>query len=937
MNGGDTSPHDHVPSSQSVISATTGLPKVSTTIGTVAPSSERTSPSQQARRLQLRNAGFRGQTLPIRRISPILSASALSPESFTRMGSNENSPHNLEKRQLYGEDLPPSPVNILQELQNSARRKRHPARQSIGEIFQDDTATTAADGGSGLSWYEEKSNNDSPLPSRDSSGAMMGLREVSSNSQTPPLSSPLTKQARARKMNRVHQRSTSAEAARYIEHLESQLVAVNTKLDSLMSPSAHKTRAAKLRALTSEARSLRQQVSDWEQKFDEKVKIERDQLAAIEMSLTARLQALEDEVESKDNRVRGLEWEVGNLKSRVKDAEGLEAVNSDLERRIDLLTNLLVQSPTKMDLSSAASSPSKPEPSKKTPRPRSMLPRIPPSPGSMRLSLNIGTDMHFRRPRRSFASASSGSPTQDASFSPILKRDLSQASGGLKESKDSSERCSGSSSFQSPPSSSSRPTSLYSNSSFGAFSWGLPLPPDTEAYAKGSQKQRRMRRFPSGAASLKPLILPSAAGTPSLPFSPPAQTAPVNLQQRDFSDSSLDPTVAFLSKCDFSSPTNTPTQPGRRRSSSYVQTEALHSLEGYPGTSLDKEDSMSIHSPRSFSEEPLETVEEESFDDKLAKRERPRSLGEELEDIGMLFRNSFDEGLIPCLDQGRGEDGATNSSQYGVCESQIGTASHVTNEQRRVETPPKSPDMPLKFKIHSPKTTTSTAAVANPQAYGLFSRLKTLILRTRQEPPALARRLIHNAWAIGTAKLGGLGWWLLGLVYKIRGQGKNRVANTKTAVEDIQDGSRERHQISPGAGELRNSRQDGMSSQSMADYHAQQTSAAVAGILDIGHSIPQHRTPNNSQRSRCEPHLSPCPDCQEPSSRRSLRLWFRFSLAIVLAVGIAIKDGPGALLEECQEANRRLLESDELKPWKGQYTPSRAIPDSKLRSSHCCA
>ena len=42
-----------------------------------------------------------------------------------------------------------------------------------------------------------------------------------------------------------------------------------------------------------------------------------------------------------------------------------------------------------------------------------------------------------------------------------------------------------------------------------------------------------------------------------------------------------------------------------------------------------------------------------------------------------------------------------------------------------------------------------------------------------------------------------------------------------------------------------------------------------------------------------------CEDCVEPSSRRSLRLWLRFSVALLLAVGVAIREGPAALLVEC--------------------------------------
>lgn len=41
-----------------------------------------------------------------------------------------------------------------------------------------------------------------------------------------------------------------------------------------------------------------------------------------------------------------------------------------------------------------------------------------------------------------------------------------------------------------------------------------------------------------------------------------------------------------------------------------------------------------------------------------------------------------------------------------------------------------------------------------------------------------------------------------------------------------------------------------------------------------------------------------CADCVEPASKRGFKLWFKFSLALVLAIGIAILEGPGTLLEE---------------------------------------
>ncbi|KAL8988982.1 MAG: hypothetical protein Q9169_008463, partial [Polycauliona sp. 2 TL-2023] len=668
-------------------------------------------------------------------------------------------------RLAYGEDLPPNPVNILQELHNSARRKRQPPNRSIGAIFQDSTATAPADDDSNLSWYSETSNNSTPLQSRKSSLPMMKLREVSFNGRTPPpLSSPLAKQTRGRNGNRVHHRTTSAEASKYIEHLESQLVAMNTKLDSLMSPTSHKARAAKLRALTTEARSLRQQVSEWEDKFDERVHDERSQLADVEMTLTARLRLLEDEVELKDTRVRDLEWQMECFKAQVKDAEGLKDVNTDLERRIDFLTNLLVQSPTKLDLCSAASSPSKADPRKRVPRPRSMMPRIPPSPGSKRLSLNIGPDMLFRHSRRSIASECSPMQSPEAMSGLASGREQPSHHENMKGSQTSSEMGSGnSSSFRSPPTSSSRPTSFHSNGSFGAYSWGLPLPLEPDTHINPGHKQRRMRRFPSGAASLKPLILPTAAGTPSLPASAPVQTTCQETPQRDFSCASMDPTIAFLSAHEFSSPINTPTQPDRLRSTSYARREALTALEGQSTSSIDKDDVYSIQSPRSCSEEPLETVEEESSEGRSVKKDRPRSLGEELAEVGLLSACSIDDGLIPYPDTstGHGSDPNLNPTNIDYFQPRLQSYQPHLRETVESETTPKIRASPVKIPMPSTKSNASNG-VATRHAYGLFTRISALILRTKQDPLDLARRLIYNAWAIGVAKLGGMGWWLLG-------------------------------------------------------------------------------------------------------------------------------------------------------------------------------
>ena len=883
--------------------------------GAAALSPEGFSPSQQTKRLRLRNAGFRGPTLPARRVSPIFASSVYASDAFHRAVNDENSPRNVEKRLLYGEGLPPSPVTILQELHSSARRKRHSPPAELGTIFQDQTATEPVGGGAEVSWYNESSNNDSPISSNSTPMAMMKLKEASFNSKAPlPFTSPLMKQVKSRNPNRANARSTSSEANKYIEHLESQLAAVNTKLDSMMSPTAHKARASKLRAVTAEARSLRQDISDWEEKFDERVGEERRHLAEVEKNLMTRLHALEDEVEAKDNRIRELEWEVDTLRSKVKGAEGLETTNANLERRIDVLAGLVAQSPTKLDLSSAVSSPSKADPQKRTPRARSIMPRMPPSPCLVRrLSIASGSESQLQNSRRSFGSISSTSkgledPTQkDRRAS---ETDLSQSQDPLGEKKESSDVSSGTSlSLRSAPTSSSRPTSLHSNGSFGTYSWGLPLPPDPDSSAATNGKNRRMRRFPSGSCSLKPLILPTSTGPASLPASASAQGPLSPTPRRDSSDISLDPAEAFLSMHEFVTPRNTPEHSERRASASYALKQTLFTLEGRPWSSFEMDNDRVIVSPKSFTDEPLATVEEDPSEGRGSRRGRPRSLEEELEQAELRALSCCEEAPIPT--------GPDSSTKHEVIPTSISPSQFCTPSQgndslksSRAGTTPKPRSQPKVFPA-SPAQSPAVTSVATEHANGLFSRFKDLISRTKQDPPTLARRIIRNAWTTGISQLGGMGWWLLGLLYRSCWGKRKRAADSRTTVEDSSAAKLNWHCFSlwsdqTGTNERPNASEVAPTNQESGTGRLGETRQWTPITPLSKHHVRSHRAGE-------EPHLFPCPNCMEPSSRRTMRLWFRFTLAVVLAVGIAIKDGPGCLLSECyhttQDERERLNET----------------------------
>lgn len=878
--------------------------------------------SHQTRRLQLRNAGFRGAIFPTRRISPLFSTSSTAIESISRQVSNENSSLSAEKRSMYGEDLPPSPVNILQEIQNSTRKQRSSPRPRFGAIFQDKTQTEELNRASETSWYKEGSRDCSPAASAVTPVNKMNLREGSGNENTPPppLSSPLTKQVKGRSLKRINLRSASSEASKYIEHLEFQLASVNAKLDSLTSPNTNKLRSAKLRALTADNRNLRQDLSAWEKQFAARVQEERDQRLEVEMELRMRLRTLEIDIEVKDARIAELEWELESMRVKVGDAEGLEEVDTGLEKRIEILTDLLVHSPNKLDVCSAVTSPVTADPIKKTPRPKSMLPRIPSPSGGLRLSLSTVSESAFWQPNNMGSSPGIVESPEDAvqnmdgqglqspaydegMQSPDCRRQ-SRQSGSFE----SRSRTSGS--FRSAPSSASRPTSFRSSGSFGPTSWGLPHLADVDA--RSANKQRKMRKFPSGSVSLRPLILPAATIVPSLPASAPIYPSIEATARRDISEASLDPTTSFLSKPVPSSPVTTPDQPRHHRSTSWAQEQTLKALEGRFVDAGRLDDEQASPSIVQTSEEKLFGFGEVSSEDHK-RRSRPRSLQKELEGAEFepagptqaLASPELLDGLIP-VEKGEIPEESPDSGQNTISidptpskppssaalsrQTRLLTDLADKSKRERKSTPPA-------YTTSQPVRAVPSTLLTTQHAFGIFSRLTNLISHTKQDPFILARRLLSNAWAQGSKRLGGIGWWLLGLVYGTRWRKRKRTADSGI-VEPTTTQDFDWHHFTAEASRSR------AAEHYFRDYGAchQRTTDPW---LSPPHASAQKSLSNNttprsfpSPKPRNEPHLFPCTDCVEPSSRRTLRLWFQFSLAIVLAVGMAIKNGPATLLSD---------------------------------------
>ncbi|GAM38232.1 hypothetical protein TCE0_033f08793 [Talaromyces pinophilus] len=143
-----------------------------------------------------------------------------------------------------------------------------------------------------------------------------------------------------------------------------------------MQASTTKPQVSKLRSLNAEIKVLRQEIAEWEDKFDVRVHEEVGLRTDVESKLRTKIIFLEGQLEDYATRIKELEHERDLQAQKLRNAESLRSTNRGLERRIDVLTELLAQSPTKIEPRSPEVSPSR-SPGPRLSRPKSMLPSVP--------------------------------------------------------------------------------------------------------------------------------------------------------------------------------------------------------------------------------------------------------------------------------------------------------------------------------------------------------------------------------------------------------------------------------------------------------------------------------------------------------------------------------------------------------------------------------
>ncbi|KAF7512667.1 hypothetical protein GJ744_000928 [Endocarpon pusillum] len=990
------------------------------------------------RRLQLRNAGFRAPRLPSHRLSTRLSKwfSDKDDHKSRRQKSparkQENSPPTVRRRAPQGGNPPSS---ILQEITNSTR-SRPSIRSTFGSIYED-----GQDGSPTHSWYHDApSTQQSPIALNPvhAKANEMKLREISGNARRspPPPSSLSARQVRGRSKRGLNLHKTSFPASEHIVFLETQLEEFER---SQYSPNTGLPLKDKVSALTAENNRLEEMLAELEHQFETRLRDSVEHKTGLEMNLRRRIKQLEEEIDIKDSTIQDLEdrnnasqrdlsnansWKaaVERLESEKRD---LEETSRNLEKRNDVLTELLGQSPTRSHHEFEFPSPVK-EQHRRTPRPRSMMPRIPSSPA--RSELKRRRSLHtspspFQLDYFSPLSAlirEHDHPCHEENVDPQKSRDDWQSvDSGLGDS------CS----VRSGNGAMSKRSSMHSYASASPAAWGLPLPPSpTDDVTERSSRRRKTRRFASGSTQLKPLVLPTLNSTSSFPQSAPLVEFNSSPERRDVSEHSIDPTIAFLSQhCD------TPTQP-MRRSHAWAAEDALNALEGTADArfvSLDEKmaDPKSLHSTHetalAFQDRqaypdynPDSTPFAPSLIDEVIMEEGSTAfLSNQFKDAGdqsfsslagevsmtgsdidgarteeQILTNQFLESALPHpvsiqlpnlfeapYSLERHADQNNSLEDLGDCEPvsepdfsaavsveqefvnplvspnplpttivQRTEASHsgerelnhqdeqedvhaqtsliaspsgklvaigrhstgvglqsaeltMPNPLKTASSPPsckrpKRPKSPLEVLQHKGRPTIPMTSLNNRTIFGTVSRYTSYMREIRRDPTALARRVIANAWCSNWKRLGKLSWWVLGLFL---GPGWKQKIKEKTEGWEVYDGE--------NIAEVERERLNGRdldtpqrSCRSLETIARQSTRAQQKKRVEFDDGRGVQRPPRLEAE---DAQLQKCKTCEQRSKKgswgKSLYLWGKFSVAIMLAVGGAVIKGPEEMMKDC--------------------------------------
>ena len=300
----------------------------------------------QARKLKLRKARFRGAAVAPRNFTPPPHTGGSGDFGYDAdtLEDVDSSPLDTRHHKEGTEAGITDDTGVLQEISNSSmRRKKKNGTHGRTSLPRSTRAGSQGAASSLVSLYQFPDTK--PSTSSANVADSSNLQPLAANS-SDRVEGTGAKRARTgpTKPANFRQFASEAETKQYIEHLESQLAAMEAQINSLGSPDSTRSQAAKLKALTTESKMLRQEVSDWEERFNERVHQQVEEHEITIRSLKAQVKLVQRASDAANENLKLMEAESEGMKQQI---ESVERLNQDLERRVELMSELLAKSPTK--------------------------------------------------------------------------------------------------------------------------------------------------------------------------------------------------------------------------------------------------------------------------------------------------------------------------------------------------------------------------------------------------------------------------------------------------------------------------------------------------------------------------------------------------------------------------------------------------------------
>jgi len=615
----------------------------------------------------------------------------------------------------------------------------------------------------------------------------------------------------------------------YIDHLEAELASAQSQLSAVNSPSVTREQSSKLRTLNAETRQLQEEVAEWEAKYDHRVQEETDRHCDIESGLRAHVRKLEDEVLDAKYRVEQLEAE---LDVASQTLEAAETANVNLEKRLEIMSELLAASPTKIDLHAETSSQRK-----KHRRQRSMLPRFP----------TASSLMHS--PERQPVTQ----PTSPLLTFTNLGQDVVKGAGhgllslhtSFSQSDDASDA---ESVFSEAPATGDSMTSAEPLDGMPNFNpWTLQAIQNARA-----RPVRRMRRFGAGSPGPKPLILPSTSHYGHNPVSAP----PLERSETTPAFSFRFPSNGAMQEED-----DSPSSMVSRRSASTTADETT--MANFAASSF-----LSPHDTQEAGDESMLSVLCPYSAESQATMRNFSSLG------SASGRNLMEElcavRTTEAADDGEPQSDLSREEEQDASRQTVGSLPYEWAAEEDADAEP-----PIGAEVSTSQVSTTTTpflyhsgsisnerATATPCSACTWDRLRQLFGDLWRSPVSLARRFVQTAQARrrNFAPLRNLQWWLVGALL-------GPIARRRMLHNPAHCRANEERQM--------------LLSPSLDD------NGLMYGTMDQTPLSSPRRAPSGHGKKRV---------CVRPRSKHSPWLWLRFSITLAFAVGVAFKNGPGSLL-----------------------------------------